>query len=64
MSSGPTMMCGGCGVPVPWNPFRVCGWVCYDRPREDPGEHEAMLRAAPEAFGFFMGLGPGEQVEE
>lgn len=49
---------------MPWNPFRVCGWVCYDRPREDPGEHEAMLRAAPEAFGFFMGLGPGEQVEE
>lgn len=58
----PTMTCGFCGEPCPWNPWGRCSWECYDQDRDDPGEHAAMVEAAPEAFAFFLGLGPGKRV--
>lgn len=57
------MICGFCGATCPWNPFDRCSWDCYDQPRDDPAEHETMIEAAPEAFAFFLGLGPGERVD-
>lgn len=58
------MVCGHCGQVVPWNLYGRCSWECYDQPRADPAEHEAMIEAAPEAFAFFMGIGPGERIDQ
>jgi hypothetical protein len=58
------MMCPGCRRVVPWNPFGACSWECFDRPRDTAEEEAAMHAAAPEAFAFFLGLGPGERVDD
>lgn len=48
------MICDACGEPCPWNPFATCSWSCFDTRERD---------GAPEAFAYFMGLGPGDRVD-
>lgn len=56
------MICDGCKQPCTWNPWGRCSWSCFDVDRETPEEHAAMQEAAPEAFAFFMGIGPGTRI--
>lgn len=51
--TAPPMACDACRQPCPWNPFACCSWACFDT-REREG--------APEAFAYFMGIGPGERT--
>lgn len=47
--------CAECGTACEWNPTGFCSWDCFDMAPRD---------GAPEAFAYFMGLGPGKRVDE
>jgi hypothetical protein len=51
----PLMICDACRQPCPWNPFGTCSWACFDTRGRN---------AAPEAFAYFMGIGPGDRVDD